>query len=487
MSAQPVPQGSRAPWYKNTAQTYAGIMLWFAFWQAIPVGSGGPGGVLAAGIMPALLGIVLAALVCHFLFYLVPALLGMRTGLPLYVVGTSTYGVKGGLFMPGLLMGLLQFGWLAFNCFFVSVMLCQAFKIGLDAEGSKVLVPGPIHGIIAAVWGISAAFVGLKGIQYVARVASFLPLICLVLLIAMFFATIGGLGDFDKQKMIDASAAAEKAAADADGDKDAEAKPAEEKKDPLSGVSVIIWLAAAIAGFFATAGAAGTDIASNNRDDKDVQLGGLTGVALATIVSCGLAVLVIAGAYGGGMISAANMGNFNPIELMGDILGEGSVRPITVLLAISSFPPACFSAFIAANSFRTTMPKVNPFVSVGIGTAVGIVLAVTGIIGDAPGFFGLIGATFGPVCGAMAADFLLSGKKWAGPRASFNLAGWISWIVGAVVGLAGDVIPGMAGVVPCPPLAALATGFVLYVILAKAGMESEKLEMSAADSEPAAE
>jgi cytosine permease len=162
-AAKPAPLANRAAWYKTTAQTYAGIMLWFAFWQNMPGGGGTPGGAIAAGIWPALLGIVVAALICHFLFYLVPGLLGMRTGLPLYIVGTSTYGVQGGFVMPGFVMGLLQFCWLAFNAFFVSEMLCANFDIG--TEGGKVLVPGPINGIIAAVWAVLAAFVGLKGIQ----------------------------------------------------------------------------------------------------------------------------------------------------------------------------------------------------------------------------------------------------------------------------------------------------------------------------------
>ena len=39
------------------------------------------------------------------------------------------------------------------------------------------MVPSWPHGIIAAVFIIVAAFVGLKGIQYVARVATYLPLI----------------------------------------------------------------------------------------------------------------------------------------------------------------------------------------------------------------------------------------------------------------------------------------------------------------------
>ena len=84
-AARPVPLDKRAAWYKNVAQTYAGVMLWYVFWQEIP-----GGGILDAGIFPALLGLLLAGLVCHFLFYLVPGLLGMKTGLPLYVVGTST-------------------------------------------------------------------------------------------------------------------------------------------------------------------------------------------------------------------------------------------------------------------------------------------------------------------------------------------------------------------------------------------------------------
>ena len=35
-AAKPNPMANRAAWYKNTAQVYAGIMLWFVFWQSIP-------------------------------------------------------------------------------------------------------------------------------------------------------------------------------------------------------------------------------------------------------------------------------------------------------------------------------------------------------------------------------------------------------------------------------------------------------------------
>ena len=132
----------------------------------------------------------MAALLCHFLFYLVPGKLGMQTGLPLYVVGTSTYGVSGGLFMPGFLMGLLQFGWLAVNAWAVAGLFCKC--LGLN-RGRRV--PG-----VMALWRRSlpwhAPSVGFKGIRYVARVATYLPLIPLVVLIILLVKTAGGLADF---------------------------------------------------------------------------------------------------------------------------------------------------------------------------------------------------------------------------------------------------------------------------------------------------
>jgi len=50
-SAIPNPASKRAPWYKNTAPTYAGIFLWFVFWQdATTTQAGFLGGTLAQGV-----------------------------------------------------------------------------------------------------------------------------------------------------------------------------------------------------------------------------------------------------------------------------------------------------------------------------------------------------------------------------------------------------------------------------------------------------
>ena len=457
--AKPNPMENRAAWYKNTAQTYAGIMLWFVFWQDVPTGgAGGPlGGTLSQGLGVALFGLALAALLCHFLYYLVPGMLGMKSGLPLYIVGTSTYGVTGGFLMPGFLMGLLQFGWLGVNACFSAAFLVKPFypDVGL----LDVIATAP-HIIVSVIWAIGAAFMGLKGIQYVAKVATYLPLIPLIILIILAGSSIGGVGSFEPAQI--------GVTAEAEG--------------TLSATGVILMFLTYVIGFFATAGAAGVDFGMNNRDGKDVQLGGLVGIAGAKIFAGGMALLIVAGAYGANKVTADS--GLNPTQLMGALVGDKTAAIFMYLLAIAAFPPACFSSFIAANSFKTTLPKVNPFITVGIGTAVSILLAATGWAADVVSVFSVIGASFGPVCGAMLVDYILSGKKWAGPRAGWNLAGWISWVVGFIVGMA----PMMGWFdVPAAPLVALIVGAVLYFVLAKAGMESQVLEMPSGDAAPAAE
>ena len=470
-AAQPVPLDKRVAWYQTIAPTYAGIMLWFVFWQDMPVGvnlSDGPlgkysaiaGGVLSQGLGTAIIGLIIAALICHFLFYVVPGLLGVKTGLPLYIVGTSTYGVRGGFLMPGFLMGVLQFGWLSVSAFFAGILLCAPFKQG----------PGTaVHAAVATIWAAAAAFLGLKGIKYVAKVATFFPLVPLAILIIVFATTFSTVSKFDAKSLADAGA---KVQVKAEGSNEVL-----KVQNPLPPWKVIAVMCAYVVGFFATAGAAGTDISMSNRDARDVNIGGLVGIALATIVAGGLSLLIVAGIQGKGGLE--DPGVLRTTELMSVAVGKNTTDIFMYLLAIAAFPAACFSSLIAANSFKTTLPNVNPFITVGLGTVAAIVLAVTGWAGNATGVFLVIGASFGPVCGAMAADYLLAGCKWAGPRAGFNPAGWISWAVGFIVGAA-DFIPGFKGIVPAPPVAAFIVGFVLYVVLAKAGLESKTLDYPAA-------
>jgi len=516
-SAQPNPKENRAPWLTTTAATYAGIMLWFVFWSGLPGGDGAAGGVLSQGLLFALFALVVAALICHFGFYYVPAMLGMKTGLPLYIVGTSTYGVTGGFLMPGFLMGCLQFGWLSVNGYFAGLGLTMIIRGAKTWEEIQAVTMSPMHLGIGIIWAVIAAFIGLKGIKYVGMVASYMPIFPIVILLVLLACTIGGIGKFNKETMMTETAQTKddavaimqtyrldvkelpgikvdeispllrdygraevnvNALPGAERDEYEKVKAKSEIKSPITFYGsalfgVLSAICAYVVGFFATAGAAGCDMGSNNKDAKAVQMAGLVGIAGATIFTGGIALIAIVGGQGATTLSAIEM---NPYEGMTKITGASLGPVFMFLLALAAFPGACFSSLIAANSFKTTLPKVNPFISCGIGTLVACLLIVSGLAGKAGTVFGIIGASFGPVCGAMMADYLLAGKKWAGPRAGFNPAGWISWVVGFAVG--GLPLVGVfSEVIPCPPVSAFVVGFALYYALAQAGMESPKLDM----------
>ena len=433
-SATPNPKDKRVPWYKSTAQTYAGIFLWFVFWDSMS-----SNGLSTGGLVTTLLGIVIGALVCHFLFFIIPGYLGVQTGLPLYVVGTSTFGAMGGLLMPGFLMGALQFGWLGVNAWGVAASLSKAFNM------PSLYIP------LCIIWTLGAAFVGLKGIQYVAKVATFLPIIPLVVLIVGLALFAGSAGDYKPL-------------------------PAATTGASGGGLNGMMLMITAIVGFFATAGAAGVDICTSNRNKSDVRMGGIVGIIIAIIFTAGISVIAVAGARASGVIDPAVM---NMTDALAKKLPAGLFAAIMIGLTLAAFPGACFSSFIAANSFKTVMPKVNPFLSVGIGSVVSIALAASGKAGDLVSVFVVIGAAFGPIVGAMVVDYFLSGGKWSGPRAGFNPAGWIAWAAGFVVG----ILPNLGVNVPVAPVLAFIIGAIVYFLCSKMGMRSAVVPLPAALAE----
>ena len=441
--AKPNPAANRAPWYKNTAPTYAGIFLWFVFWS-YAVSTGTPGGILSAGVGVAIGSVLVAALLCHFGFYYFPARFGQKTGLPLYIVGSSTFGATGGFLLPGFLMGLLQFGWLAVNIWGSSMAMNQMFGF----------TGFPLY-VVMAIWGIAAVIAALAGIQYVAKFSTYLPLIPAAILLALIAKTAGGLASFDPAALAAATPAPATGAAPA----------------ALSAFGVFAFVMTYIVGFFATAGAAGVDFGTGSRNKSDVSLGGLFGVALAIFLTIGAAILITAGFYGTEAGKAALMAKsieLNPMALMGKIFQNDSIAKwLAFALAITAFPSACFSSLIAANSIKTTLPKVNPWISCGIGCVISIALAISGVAGKAIAVFAFIGASFGPICGAFTMEYLLSKGRWSGPRAAFNPAGWVSWAVGFAIGVQPNFAAQCGFTIPAAPVLAFVAGAVIYALLSK--------------------
>src|SRR5947208_2996954 len=235
------------------------------------------------------------------------------------------------------------------------------------------------------------------------------------------------------------------------------------KDDPLNGFLTMLGI---VIGFFATAGAAGADFGMNNRNRKDIVWGGLVGIALAIVVAGGLPLLSVAG-----FIGKTGTPNF---DYAAAIASVGALAPIIFFLfAAASLAPTCFCTFIASNSFGTMLPKIPKTVSTLVGVTIGALLAITGVAQHLIVFFQIVGASFGPICGAMAADYILAGNKWSGPRLGINWAGYVAWAVGFLVGIL-DKVPGApdALVKADRPsvLWSFVVGFVVYWALAKAGL-----------------
>ena len=427
--AVPNPMGKRAPWYANTAPSYAGIFLWIAFYLSIARDT-----IPHAGLGLCIAAIVVAGLLSYALYYYAPAMLGMKTGYPLYVVGSSTFGTAGGYVMPGLLMGLLQVGWFAVNTAISTQFI-------LNTVGSKA-GPGSLPFIaIGILWGYGMAYIGVMGIQYVAKLSRYLIVIPAAMVLLVFFRTSPGIAAY---------------------------VPADPQ--PFVAFTLLIQI---IIGFFATAGAAGADFGMNSRNAKDVRMGGLTGITLAIVFAAGLPLLSVAGAST--LYKLPGLGYDDVIRSIGGLLATA----MFALFTIASVAPACFCAFIAGNSFSTMIPGVPRISSTMAGVTVSIVLAVTGVAQNLVGFFTIVGASFGPICGAMAADYLLSGKRWAGPREGVNWAGYLAWAVGFLVGILPflPISDSLKTYVQPAVLYSFVAGFVVYAVLAKAGMQPRTVAM----------
>jgi cytosine permease len=422
----PNPKTARTPWYKSTAPSYAGIFLWVVFYMQLATGT-----LTHAGVGLCLAALAVAGLLSFGLYYYAPAMLGMKTGYPLYVVGSSTFGTTGGYLMPGLLIGVLQLGWLAVNT-------AVSTSFILNGLGQSPRTGTVSYTVIAVAWGYVMAYIGVKGIQYVARVSLYLNLIAFLMVLVVFLKTAGGISSYSVP-----------------GGQYA----------PFIAFTLILQN---VIGFFATAGAAGTDFGMNNGTAKDVRWGGLIGISAAILYAGGLPLMSVAGAHGMDPTFTGTTYD-SVIHVIGGFLGTA----MFFLFAIASIAPACFCAFIAGNSFSTMIPSVPRMTSTMIGATVAVLLAVTGAANNLVNVFTIVGASFGPVCGAMTADYLLSGKKWAGPRQGINLAGYIAWALGFAVGILPFLPVSETLKQNAQPVVVYSyiVGFVVYFVLAKAGLQ----------------
>jgi cytosine permease len=204
---------------------------------------------------------------------------------------------------------------------------------------------------------------------------------------------------------------------------------------------------------------------------------------MAIMLAGGLALIIVAGAQG---IKPSD--NFKLAESL-PIVSPTLAKIMLLLLAIGSMAPACFCSSIIGNSLSTMIPTMGRVPLTLGGATIGIVIAASGLAGNLEEFFGLIGASFGPICGAMVADYILSGKRWNGPRAGINIAGYAAWVVGFLAGISNNgmvskLLTKLSGeetqILPNWHPAAVYSfivAFIVYTIMSKAGLEPRSVAM----------
>lgn len=436
------PPANRGPWYKNTAPAYAGIFL------SVPFMAGMAGALAFGSILAAAIGLVMGAFFCLVIYY-VPAKLGMKTGMPLYVVASSTFGTTGGIAIPGFLMGIVQIFWHA-------VFTTAAAGFFMEAIGKVPAENVALYWVVCAVWGLAMAFVGAVGIGLLAKLSSWLPIFPLAFIALAAIANKGGLGDFGTNVVA---------------------------SEGVVGAAMALAMFAALqstAGFFASAGVAGSDFGMNSRDENDVALGGFFGITVAAIVAGLLAILAIAGAAGKNPEIAAKVSSGDAFGAFFAAIAEtgGLAKVSAWVFVIACICPTGFCAFLASNAFATMLPKLPRVPMTLVAGLIGVVLAATGIANNLIGFFLMVGAAFGPIAGVMLADYVRSGG-WNGPRKGINWAGYIAWAFGLVLGLLGVITKGTFGY-GLEALIPMVAAAAAYFALAGMGLEPETVELSQA-------
>jgi cytosine permease len=204
----------------------------------------------------------------------------------------------------------------------------------------------------------------------------------------------------------------------------------------------------------------------HNRNRMGIVLGGVAGIVGGCTIAGGLSVLSVAGYLG-------RTPGSNNYDYSAAIASVGPIAPVMFFLfAAASILPTCFSSFVAANSFSTMWPKISRGTSAFVAVSVSGLLALTGVADNLVGFFTIVAASFGPICGAMMADYLLEGRRWSGPRIGANWAGCCAWLAGFLVGIPEHIygIPASwVKVDNSSELYSFAIGFLVYILLAKMG------------------
>ncbi len=203
------PPLERKGWQTTIAPGYIGLFLWVVYFDRIA------GRALAIGGLGwSVVGAAVAGLLCYRLLYYAPAMWGFRTGRPLAVLASSTFGARGSTWMTGVVLGLAHVVWFAVAVDYAVDWTFQGFVTCrlLDPRHLRPIVLGglrlesPPFLVTALAWSVATALTGHYLMRIIAALMNVVSVIPAALLGLAVVLTLQGLPDF-RPTGIDPSAA----------------------------------------------------------------------------------------------------------------------------------------------------------------------------------------------------------------------------------------------------------------------------------------
>jgi cytosine permease len=457
------PPVARRPWTWSLAPAYIGLFLWVVYFDQIPREA------LTRGSLGwAVFGCGVGAVLAFLMFYLPPALWGVETRWPLAVVATRTFGVSGVKWVPQLLLTLVQVVWLAVAIRYGTLLCLTGLKMIHLADpdwlapsvGRGMVWPGRLFAATSFVWVYFIALAGRYLMRVIAALMNVYPaVVALILGGSMILALIGPHG----------------AAPGGHLTRGVGLRVLPATSLPPSAAAVVT--VQMILGFFATAGLFAADWGAISRDRTETKKGGLVCVAFASWIVATLAIQTVAWTRLPGEAGASPL--IRPLtfcSVIPTLYGEWVGGVVFLTLSLTALAPGCYAAFLIGTRLHELFPGRTRTRWTLTGALVAWLLLMFSERVTLFGVFTVVGALIAPVAGAIAADFLKSGGRWAGARSGVNRAGMAAWAVGVVVGLAPIVTDALCRSelryrVPAVLFAYIAA-FVTYYVLAAIGAEA---------------
>jgi cytosine permease len=466
-------------WQDGIAPAFIAVGMSVVFLDRLAVTT-----LVVGGLGPAIVGAVLAGLLGYWCLYYAPAMWGVRTRRPLSVVATSTFGARGAVILPGLLLGVVYVLWFALTIDYAAqYTLSGLVTCGLLDPKHLAMnrragfdVPKPLFLAVAATWSIASAVIGTLAVRLVAAVMSayiVFPAIALGAAVVWAIPTVS-------------------------------AGPIETMPFDRGGGRALAAMMQFVFAYIACQGLAAADWGAATKTERDVRDGGLVGVMLGFPVLATLALLVVAGSLGrtappvvdasaeplgpGARPAGAPM---NPrragipsapvVPTLREVFSSGIGGRIGALgllvLALGLLGPACSNPYMFARQFHAAIPSLPRWVWSCLGALATWPLIATAATRNVEAVFAVIGGMTAPAAGAIAADFARSRGAWPGPRRGFNLAGFAAWLVGVTAAFAiarsGDDF--VASRYLPSSLAGFVAAFAAYATLASARLEPETI------------